>query len=194
MLTIRLQRKGKKNQPFFKIVVTEEKKSSTRGRFVEELGFYNPLTKERKLKGDRAKYWMSVGAQPSDTVYNMLVTDNIIEGKKRPKHKKSKKKPASPDTILAESKQASQGGQEEVAPAAAATVENTAPQPKADQPQEAPVEAKAEEKAEQPKEAEAPKETPKSESEPAKEQEQTPNPISEEPEAKPSSPKALDKS
>ena len=94
MLTIRLQRRGKKNQPFFKIIVTEEKNSSTRGRSVEQLGFYNPLTKERSLNGDRAKYWMSVGAQPSDTVYNMLITDNIIEGKKRLKHKKSKKKDA----------------------------------------------------------------------------------------------------
>lgn len=92
MLTIRLQRKGKKNQPFFKIVVTEEKKSSTGGRFIEELGYYNPITKEKSIKGERAKYWMSVGAKPSDTVYNMLVTDNVIEGKKRPKHKKSKKK------------------------------------------------------------------------------------------------------
>lgn len=91
MLTIRLQRKGKKNQPFFKIVVTEEKKSSTGGRFVEELGFYNPLTKERSVKGDRAKYWMSVGAKPSDTMYNILITEGVIEGKKHPKHKKSKK-------------------------------------------------------------------------------------------------------
>ncbi|MCH8048690.1 30S ribosomal protein S16 [Patescibacteria group bacterium] len=98
MLTIRLQRRGKKNQPFFKIIVTEEKNSSTRGRSVEELGFYNPLTKERSLNGDRAKYWMSVGAQPSDTVYNMLVTDNVIEGKKRLKHKKSKKKEQETET------------------------------------------------------------------------------------------------
>ena len=98
MLTIRLQRRGKKNQPFFKIIVTEEKNSSTRGRSVEELGFYNPLTKERSLNGDRAKYWMSVGAQPSDTVYNMLVTDNVIEGKKRHKHKKSKKKEQETET------------------------------------------------------------------------------------------------
>ena len=100
MLTIRLQRRGKKNQPFFKIIVTEEKNSSTRGRSVEELGFYNPLTKERSLNGDRAKYWMSVGAQPSDTVYNMLVTDNVIEGKKRLKHKKSKKKEQETETTL----------------------------------------------------------------------------------------------
>ncbi|OHA71176.1 MAG: 30S ribosomal protein S16 [Candidatus Wildermuthbacteria bacterium RIFCSPHIGHO2_02_FULL_49_9] len=92
MLTIRLQRKGKKNQPFFKIVVTEEKRSSTGGRFVEELGFYNPVTKEKSLKKERAKYWLSVGAKPSDTVYNMLVQDSVIEGKKIPKHKKSKKK------------------------------------------------------------------------------------------------------
>ena len=98
MLSIRLQRRGKKNQPFFKIIVTEEKNSSTRGRSVEELGFYNPLTKERSLNGDRAKYWMSVGAQPSDTVYNMLVTDNVIEGKKRLKHKKSKKKEQETET------------------------------------------------------------------------------------------------
>ena len=167
MLTIRLQRKGKKNQPFFKIVVTEEKKSSTRGRFVEELGFYNPLTKERKLKGDRAKYWMSVGAQPSDTVYNMLVTDNIIEGKKRPKHKKSKKK------------------QEEATPAAAAPAEDAAPQPKADRPQaEAPAEVKAEEKAEQPKEVEVSKEQPQEASakEPAKTEEGAPNEPKKEPE------------
>jgi small subunit ribosomal protein S16 len=101
MLTIRLQRKGKKNQPFFKIIVTEEKKSSTGGRFVEELGYYNPLTKERKLKGERAKYWISVGAQPSDTVYNMLVTDKVVEGKKRPQHKKSKKQQPAAETPTA---------------------------------------------------------------------------------------------
>ncbi len=188
MLTIRLQRKGKKNQPFFKIVVTEEKKSSTRGRFVEELGYYNPLTKERSLNGDRAKYWMSVGAQPSDTVYNMLVTDNIIEGKKRPKHKKSKKKPASPDASLAESGQTSQGGQpetaapsggeprpdasgREAAPVTAAPAESTAP---------APTKAKAKKVREELKEAEVPNETPKSESEPAKEQKQVSEPTSEE--------------
>ena len=94
MLTIRLQRKGKKNQPFFKILVIEQQKSSTGGRFVEEVGFYNPLTKERSLKKDRVKYWMSVGAKPSDTVYNMLVAENIVEGKKIAKHKSPRRRPA----------------------------------------------------------------------------------------------------
>ena len=153
MLTIRLQRKGKKNQPFFKIIVIEEKKSSTKGRSVEELGFYNPLTKERSLNGDRAKYWMSVGAKPSDTVYNMLVTDNIIEGKKRPKHKKSKKKES--ETTPAAS-----------APAAETSQEAPPPEP-----------VKTEETVEKPKEAEATQEqsqeTPKSQPEEPKKEEQT---------------------
>ena len=91
MLVIRLFRVGKKNQPSFKIVVTDKKKASTKGRFVEELGFYNPLTKEKVLKPERIKYWLSVGAKPSDTIYNLLVSEKIIEGKKIDVHKKSKK-------------------------------------------------------------------------------------------------------
>ena len=61
MLTIRLFPKGKKNQPFFKIVVTEKSNPPKGGRFVEELGFVNPLTKEKKINKERAKHWLSVG-------------------------------------------------------------------------------------------------------------------------------------
>lgn len=92
MLVIRFSRTGKKNQPFFKIVVTDKKKSAKAGRSIEEVGFYNPIKKEKSLKADRIKYWISVGAQPSATVHNLLVSDKIIEGKKIAKHKKSKKK------------------------------------------------------------------------------------------------------
>ncbi len=91
MLVIRFFRVGKKNQPSFKIVVTDKKKAPTKGRFVEEVGFYNPLTKEKVLKAERIKYWLSVGAQPSDTVHNLLVSEKIIEGKKIDVHKESKK-------------------------------------------------------------------------------------------------------
>ena len=93
MLTIRLFRIGRKNQPAFKIVVIDKRRSSTRGRFVEEVGVYNPLNKQRNLKGDRIKYWISQGAQPSPTVHNMLVTDKVIEGKKIAKHKLVPAKP-----------------------------------------------------------------------------------------------------
>ena len=91
MLVIRLLRIGKKNQPAFKIVVTEKKNPPKGGRFLEEVGTYNPLTKNRTLKTDRMKYWMSVGAKPSDTVFNMLVSEKVVEGKKLPKHGKPKK-------------------------------------------------------------------------------------------------------
>lgn len=92
MLVIRFLRTGKKNQPSFKIVVAEKTKSSTSGRFIEEVGFYNPLTKEKVLRQDRIKYWISVGANPSETVHNLLVSEKIIEGKKIDVHSKPKKK------------------------------------------------------------------------------------------------------
>jgi len=82
MLVIRLFRIGKKNQPLFKIVVTEKRKPVRGGVFVEAVGFYNPIKKEKVLKRERIKYWLSVGAQPSPTVHNLLVSEKIIEGKK----------------------------------------------------------------------------------------------------------------
>jgi small subunit ribosomal protein S16 len=92
MLVIRFFRVGKKNQPSFKIIVTDKKNPPRGGKFVEEVGFWNPLTKEKALKGERIKYWLSVGAQPSESVYNLLISEKIIEGKKIPVHKKKKEK------------------------------------------------------------------------------------------------------
>ncbi|MCK4473648.1 30S ribosomal protein S16 [Candidatus Parcubacteria bacterium] len=92
MLTIRFFRTGKKHQPFFKIVVTDKRKPPKSGRFVEEVGFYNPLTKEKNLKAQRVKYWLAKGAQPSDTIHNLLVSEKIVAGKKIALHKKPKKK------------------------------------------------------------------------------------------------------
>lgn len=82
MLKIRMQRGGRINQPSFRIVVTEHTASPKAGRFVERVGFYNPQSKERTLVEDRIKYWMSVGAKPSDTVHNMLVSAGILNTKK----------------------------------------------------------------------------------------------------------------
>lgn len=92
MLVIRLFRVGKKNQPSFKIVVTDKRKPPRSGKFVEEVGFFNPLKKEKFLKPERIRYWLGVGAKPSPTVYNLLISEKIIEGKKIPKHKKPEKK------------------------------------------------------------------------------------------------------
>ena len=93
MLTIRLFRVGKKNQPSFKIVVTDKRRPPKAGRFVEEVGFYNSRTKEKVLKPERIKYWLSVGAIPSPTIHNLFIAEKIIEAKKISVHKKSKNPP-----------------------------------------------------------------------------------------------------
>lgn len=100
MLTIRLTRKGKKNQPFFRVVVVDKRRSSKGGRAVEELGYVDPLKKRKSLNKERVLYWISKGAQPSDTVHNLLVTEKIIEGKKIAvaKVKKSAEVPATTGT------------------------------------------------------------------------------------------------
>ena len=91
MLTIRLTRKGKKNQPFFRVVVIDKRRSSKGGRPAEILGYVDPLTKRKDLKKDRILYWISKGAQPSATIHNLLVAEKIIEGSKVKKFSVSKK-------------------------------------------------------------------------------------------------------
>lgn len=83
MLTIRLLRIGKKNQPSYKVVVTDKQNPPRGGKFIEEVGFFNPKTKEKNFNKDRVLYWLKVGAQTSDTVYNMLVNEKIINAPKR---------------------------------------------------------------------------------------------------------------
>jgi len=82
MLTIRLTRKGKKNQPFFRVVVIDKRRSSKGGRVTEDLGYKNPLTKKVSINKERALYWIKNGAQPSATVHNLFVSEKIIDAKK----------------------------------------------------------------------------------------------------------------
>ena len=73
MLMIRLARIGKKKRPFYRIVVTEKTRPRN-GRFVEIVGTYDPLKKPAAIdmKDERVQYWLSKGAQPSDTVRSFL--------------------------------------------------------------------------------------------------------------------------
>ncbi len=82
MLKIRLQRTGRTNDPSYRVVVTEHTNGPKSGRAREVLGSYNPKSKQRILKEDRLKYWLSVGAQASGTMHNMLVSAGIVQGKK----------------------------------------------------------------------------------------------------------------
>jgi small subunit ribosomal protein S16 len=91
MLTIRLTRKGKKNQPFFRVVVIDKRSSTRGGRSVEDVGYVDPLKKRRSFNAERIQYWLSKGAQASATVHNLLVSEKIIEADKIHVSKLSKK-------------------------------------------------------------------------------------------------------
>lgn len=82
MLIIRFQRFGKKNQPFFKIVLTD-KKNPPRGKHQQELGWWNPLKKEGNFKKEEIVKVISQGAQVSDSVWNLFIKKGVIKGKKR---------------------------------------------------------------------------------------------------------------
>lgn len=110
MLKIRLQRIGKKNQPYFKIVITESQNSAKSGRFLEMVGSYDVRSGSIQLKEDRIKYWLSQGVQPSGTAHNMLVDAKIIKGSKinvSPSVKKEKKEGKKESAALPEEKRAS---------------------------------------------------------------------------------------
>lgn len=82
MLTIRLQRVGRKNDPSFRVVVTDSKNGPQSGKFLEILGSYNARFGKPTLNADRIKHWLSKGAGISDTVRNMLIHFKVIEGVK----------------------------------------------------------------------------------------------------------------
>ncbi len=82
MLRIRLQRLGKIKQAVYRVIVSE-KNRDTHYTSTEILGIYDPNSKKFEMKKDRIQYWMSVGAQPSSTLHNMLVREGIITGKKQ---------------------------------------------------------------------------------------------------------------
>ena len=76
---IRLKRMGMKKEPFYRIVVSDSR-TPRDGRFVEEIGYYNPVTEPAVIKFDeeRAKYWLGTGAQPTDTVRGLLKKSNLL--------------------------------------------------------------------------------------------------------------------
>lgn len=82
MLTIRLSRVGRKNDPSFRVILVESKRKPKTGNYQELLGTYNARGKGAELKVDRIKYWMSQGATVSDTVHNLLVSQKVIDAKK----------------------------------------------------------------------------------------------------------------
>ena len=80
MVKIRLKRIGAKKSPFYRVVVADGR-SPRDGKFIEEIGYYNPLTEpaEVKIDAERATDWLKKGAQPTDTVRSLLKKAEIIK-------------------------------------------------------------------------------------------------------------------
>lgn len=75
---IRLKRMGRKKDPFYRMVVADER-APRDGRYIEELGWYNPLNKEMNLDNEKARVWMEKGARPTDTARALLKKSGAIE-------------------------------------------------------------------------------------------------------------------
>ena len=78
MVKIRLRRMGAKKAPTYRVIVADSR-SPRDGRFIEEIGYFNPRSDELKIDGDKAKTWLKNGAQPTDTVRALLKKSSIID-------------------------------------------------------------------------------------------------------------------
>lgn len=79
---IRMKRMGSKKRPFYRVVVADSR-APRDGRFIEELGYYNPIDENKtfSINAERVAYWMGTGAKPSETVEKLLRKNGILEGK-----------------------------------------------------------------------------------------------------------------
>ncbi len=79
MVKMRLKRMGMKKEPFYRVVVSDSRPPRD-GRFIDEIGYYNPVTDPAVIQFDeeRAKYWLSTGAQPTDTVRGLLKKSGLL--------------------------------------------------------------------------------------------------------------------
>ncbi|OGL70891.1 30S ribosomal protein S16 [Candidatus Uhrbacteria bacterium RIFCSPLOWO2_01_FULL_53_9] len=128
MLTIRLTRVGRKNAPAYRVVVMEKSKAPS-SRNLEILGHYNPRIQPKllELKEDRIQYWLGVGAQPSDTVKNLLIGAGMIKGEKAKAVKISKKRQKKLDDKAATTLAATEEAKAKAAEATAKEAEITEP-------------------------------------------------------------------
>ena len=75
---MRLRRMGAKKAPTYRVIVADSR-SPRDGRFIEEIGYFNPRSDELKIDAEKAKKWISNGAQPTDTVKVLLKKSNIVD-------------------------------------------------------------------------------------------------------------------
>jgi small subunit ribosomal protein S16 len=136
-ISIRLSRGGAKKRPYYRIVVANSR-SPRDGKYLEQIGTYNPLLAKDsadrvKLVEDRARYWLGVGAQPTDRVARFLDAAGIkeraarVNPKKGEPGEKAKERAEERAAKIAEAEEAARAAEEEAKAAAAAPAEEEAP-------------------------------------------------------------------
>ena len=75
---MRLRRMGAKKAPTYRVIIADSR-SPRDGRFIEEIGYFNPMSDEIKIDAEKAKNWIANGAQPTDTVKALLKKSNIVD-------------------------------------------------------------------------------------------------------------------
>lgn len=135
---LRLQRIGRRNEPHYKIVVIEKTRGPKSQKYVDIVGSYNPKMGTVQMNEEKVKTHLANGVQPSDTVYNMLVTKGLVEGRK--KNVLPKKSPVIDEEKLAREKeeaeakaQAEKEAKEAAEEAANAESEETTEEPSSDE-------------------------------------------------------------
>ncbi|MCD6441987.1 30S ribosomal protein S16 [bacterium] len=152
MLTLRFQRQGKKRDFIFRIIAVDSKTAVNSGKSKEILGWWDPRINKFELKKERILYWISQGAQPSDSCYNLLVRAKIIEGKKRSITIRKKKVKEEKTETGEKTKQASATEEKVEEKAVEETKDEVKPEEKAEEKSEEKVEEKKEEVKEEIKE------------------------------------------
>ncbi|MFA7286112.1 MAG: 30S ribosomal protein S16 [Patescibacteria group bacterium] len=137
MVTIRLSRVGKRKQPTYRFVV-QEKGRDPWGSHIEIVGHCNLRSTPTSvvLKTDRVQYWLSQGAQPSDTVWNMLLDQKLVTGDKRKTVVVSKKKKAKMAEVVAKAAAEKSKEEEKVKAAEAANAAEATPEVTSEAPTE----------------------------------------------------------
>ena len=135
MVVIRLSRSGNKNRPYFNVVVADSRKPRD-GRFIERIGFYNPMAREGsetlRLETDRIEYWQDHGALLSQTMTRIVKLhakgpEGLVEMKKKDADKAALKKEKKAAEKLAKAEAAVAETETEAAPAEAPAAEEAAP-------------------------------------------------------------------
>jgi small subunit ribosomal protein S16 len=163
MLMMRLQRIGRRNEAHFKIVVIEKTKGPKSQKYVDIIGSYNPKMGTVTMNEEKVQKHLAHGVQPSDTVYNMLVTKGLVEGRKR--NNLPQKSPVIDLEKIAREKEEAEAKATKLAEAKAAAEVAEAEAKAAKEAAEAEPEAPAEEEAEAVTEEVSTEETPAPEAE-----------------------------